>query len=140
MDQFIAEGNYMESILVEMEEAPVISQNGIDNMEVLKTELDHVQPDSFNESVDSNPEFDNWKKYPCLGCPEVFTSECNLQLHMDFDHEVKNLNFLKAIFLQVIEVLYSSCSVFSLFPTFLNIHFLISGAARQHFCWHAKKN
>ena len=92
MDQFIAEGNFMESILVEMEEAPVISQNGIDNMEVLKPELDHVQPDSFNESVDSNPEFDNRKKYPCLGCPQVFTSECNLQLHMDFDHEVKNLN------------------------------------------------
>jgi hypothetical protein len=90
VDQFIAEGNFMESILVEMEEAPVISENDINNWEVLKP--DHVQPDSFNESVDSNPEFDNWKKYPCLGCPEVFTSECNLQLHMDFDHEVKNLN------------------------------------------------
>ena len=39
MDQFIAD--------VEMEVAPVISQDGSDNLEVLNPELDH---DSFNET------------------------------------------------------------------------------------------
>ena len=54
----------------------------------LETNLEFVHEENYNLNTSSNQELFMSKKFTCHRCNEIFSSERNVKLHIDFDHQI----------------------------------------------------
>ena len=58
----------------------------------LETNLEFVHEENYNLNTSSDQELSMSKKFTCHYCNEIFSPKRNVELHIDFVHELKNHN------------------------------------------------